>query len=82
MISCFSHVQLFAIPWTVGPQVPLFMDSPSKNTGVDLPDSGIDTASLMSPELADRFFITSTTWKACNNSILKFKDNLRTQQIP
>ena len=55
---------------------------PGKNTGVDLPDSGIEPASLMSPKLADSFFITSTTWKACNNRILKLKDNLGTQQIP
>ena len=81
MISHFSHVQLFASPWTVTPQAPC-QDSPGKNNGVDLPDSGIEHASLMSPELADRFFITSTTWKAHNNSILKFKDSLGTQQIP
>ena len=81
MISHFSHVQLFASPWTVTPQAPC-QDSPGKNNGVDLPDSGIEPASLMSPELAGRFFIISTTWKAHNNSILKFKDSLGTQQIP
>ena len=30
----------------------------------DLPDPGIKPTSLMSPALADRFFITSTTWEA------------------
>ena len=25
MLSCFSHVQLFAIPWTVACQAPLSM---------------------------------------------------------
>ena len=35
MLSFFSHVQLFATPWTVAHQAPLSMDSPGKNTGVD-----------------------------------------------
>ena len=47
-------------------------DSPCKNTGVgchfllqeNLLDSGIETTSFMSPALTDRFFTTSTTWKA------------------
>ena len=30
----------------------------------DLPDSGIEPMSLMSPALAGRFFTTSTTWEA------------------
>ena len=35
MLSCFSHVQLFATPWTVVRQAPLSRgDSPGKNTGV------------------------------------------------
>ena len=32
VLSCFSHVQLFATPWTVAHQAP--WDSPGKNTGV------------------------------------------------
>ena len=39
-------------------------DSPGKNTGVDpgdFPDSEIKPTSLLSPALAGRFFITSTT---------------------
>ena len=47
--------------------------SPGKNTGVglpcpsswDLPDPGIEPASLTSPALAVGFFTTSTTWEAC-----------------
>ena len=31
---CFSHVRLFATPWTVAHQVPLSMDSPGKHTGI------------------------------------------------
>ena len=39
MLSCFSHVWLFATPWTVALQAPLgrrnpLWDSPGKNTGV------------------------------------------------
>ena len=30
----------------------------------DLPDPGIEPASLMSPALASEFFTTSTTWEA------------------
>ena len=45
---------------------------PGKNTGVflplpspgDLPDLGIEPESLVSPALAGRFIITSTTWEA------------------
>ena len=33
----------------------------------DLPDPGIEPTSLISPALADRFFITSTTWEALQN---------------
>ena len=47
-------------------------DSPGKNTGVgchallqgDLPNPGIQPASLMSPSLAGEFFPTNTTWEA------------------
>ena len=34
VLSCFSHVQLFATLWTVALQLPLFLSSPGKNTGV------------------------------------------------
>ena len=33
----------------------------------DLPDPGIKPVSLMSPELAGEFFITSTTWVVCES---------------
>ena len=36
----------------------------------DLPDLGMEPASLMSPALAGKFFITSTTWEAhCNDRV-------------
>ena len=34
VLSCFSHVQLFATLWTVALQAPLSWDSPGKNTRV------------------------------------------------
>ena len=34
VLSCLSCVQLYAYPWTVARQAPLFGDSPGKDTGV------------------------------------------------
>ena len=66
MLSQFSSVRLFVTLWTGACQAPLTMDSTGKNTGVgvmpssrDFPDPEIELASLMSPELAGRFFISS-----------------------
>ena len=70
--SCFSHVRLFSTLWTITCQVPLSMGFsrqeywsglPYPSPGA-LPDSGIKSASLMSPALAGGFFATSATWKA------------------
>ena len=71
---CFSHVRLFAIPWTTAHQAPLSMGFsmqefwcglPCLPPG-DIPDPGMETASLFltSPALASGFFTTSTTWEA------------------
>ena len=71
MLSNFSHVWLFATLWTVARQAPLSVEFsrqeywsgfPCPPPG-DLPDPGIELASLMSLALAGRFFITSTTWE-------------------
>ena len=47
---------------------PMDCSPQSKNTGVschgNLPNSGIEPTSLMSPALAGEFFTTSTTWEA------------------
>ena len=62
ILSCFSHVQL-CNPWTVACQAPLSMGffrqeywsgllCPSPE---DIPDPGIEPASLVSPALADRY---------------------------
>ena len=72
MPSHFSHVQLFAIHWTVARQAPLSSGFSRQNywsrlpcpTPGDLPDPGIKPESLMSPSLVGRFFISSTTWEA------------------
>ena len=69
MLSCFSLVQLFVTQYTVACQVSLSIRSsrqeywsrlPCIPPG-NLPGPGIKP---MSPALAGRFFITSTTWEA------------------
>ena len=61
----------FETPWTVAHQVPLSMGFsrleywsgwPCPPPG-DLPDPGIERASLISHALAEEFFITCTTWE-------------------
>ena len=62
MLSHFSHVQLFVTPWTVACQASLFMGFSRQEywSGLpypppgDLPNPGIEPASLMSPALAGR----------------------------
>ena len=69
MLICFSHVQLFATLWTVAPQAPLSLGFSRQEywSGLpcpppgDLPDPGVEPASLMSPELAGEFFTISAT---------------------
>ena len=56
-----SHVQIFATPWTVAHQAPLFMGFPRQEywsglpfpSAGDLPNPGIEPES---PALAGRFF--------------------------
>ena len=69
-LRSFGHVQLTATPWTEAHQAPLSMGFPSQEywSGLpcppprDLPDLGIELASLSSPTLAGRFFTSSNTW--------------------
>ena len=67
MLSHFSHVQFFAILWTVALQAPLSMrfsrqeywgGLPCPPPG-DLPNPGIKPASVMSPALEGGYFTTS-----------------------
>ena len=71
-LSHFSHVQLFATPWTAAHQAPLStgFSRQEYKSGLpypppsNLPDPGIEPLSLKSPVLAAGFFITSATWEA------------------
>ena len=68
VLSC---VWLSVIPWTKASQAPLSMGFPRQEfwsrlpfpSPGDLPDPGIEPASLSSPALGARFFISCTTWK-------------------
>ena len=71
MLSCFIHVQLFAILWTVACQAPLSMGLyrqeywsglPCPPPG-DLPNSRIESVSPASSALTGRFFTTEPRGK-------------------
>ena len=68
VLSCFIHVWLFVITWTVACQAPLSMGFSNKNTGAGchalLQKIRIEPKSLLSPALAGRFFYHWTTWEA------------------
>ena len=67
-----SRVRLFAAPWTVARQAPLSMGfSRQEHWGGlpcpppgDLPDPGVEPASLLSPVLAGGLFTIGATWEA------------------
>ena len=69
MLSCFSHVVLFEMLWTVAHQVPgskgfsrqeYRSGWPFPPPG-KLPNPGVEPVSLTSPASADRFFTASAT---------------------
>ena len=70
-VCVLSHVRLFVAPWTVAHQTPLSMEFPRSEywsrlpfpPTVDLPEPGIEPASLSSPVLAWGFFTTSPIWE-------------------
>ena len=72
MPSHFSHVQPCATIGTVPHQAPLSMGFSGEDHRIgfpcpplgDLPHPGIETVSLISPELTGGFFTTSATWEA------------------
>ena len=67
MLSCFSVVLLFVTLWTIAHQAPQSMGFSSRFPWPlpgDLPDPGIEPASLTSPASAGRFSTTSATWEA------------------
>ena len=72
MPSLFSPVQFFATLWTVACQAPLsvgfywqeyWSGLPFPAPG-DIPNPGMEPASLISSALAGGFFTTRDTWKA------------------
>ena len=72
MLSCSSHVRLFATLWTITHHAPLSIRFSREEywsglpcpSPVDLPNPGIKPAPLMSPALAGRFSTTNATWEA------------------
>ena len=72
VLSRFSCVQLFSSLWSVARQAPLSMGFSRQEywSGLpcpppgDLPDPGIEPASVMSPALTGKLFTTSATWEA------------------
>ena len=71
MLSHVSHVWLYATLWTIVWQVPLYIGfsrkeywggSPCPSPG-DLPDSGFQLTSLVSPALTGGYFYHYTTWE-------------------
>ena len=74
-VSVLSHVWFFLTLWNVARQAPLCMRFSRQEywsglpfpTPGDLPYLKMEPKSLISPALAGRFFMTSTTWEACYN---------------
>ena len=72
LLSRFSHVQHFETLWTIAHQAPLSMGFSRQEywSGLpcpppgDLPNPGIEPASLTSPALAGGFFTGRATWEA------------------
>ena len=70
MLSHFSHVRLFVIPWTVACQAPLSLGFSKQGYGSglpcpppeDIPGPGTEPASLTSLASAGWFFTPSATW--------------------
>ena len=81
VLSCFSHVQLFATPWPVAHPAPLSMGFSRQEhwSGLpcpppgDLPDPGIEPACSTSSALGSGFFPTSAPGKPtfCVRNTLK-----------
>ena len=71
VLSYFIRVRLCVTPWTVARQAPLSVgfSRPEYWSGLpcpplgDLPNSGIEPVSLMSPAVSGGFFTTSATWE-------------------
>ena len=72
MLSCFSHVRLFAAPWTATSQAPLSMGFSRQEywSGLacplpgDLPNQRIEPVSLTSPALVGGSLPLAPLWEA------------------
>ena len=69
-----SHVQLFAIPWTVACQAPLFMSFPMQEYGTGLPFPSPEIVLTQrskptSPAMAGKFFTTWITREALSYTV-------------
>ena len=82
MLSCFSHVWLFATLWTIACLAPLSMGFcrqeyrgglPCPLPGF-LPNSGIEIASLASPALTGRFSYHWCPWEGVRMCVLSLGD--------
>ena len=88
MLSCFSRVRLFVTLWTIACPASLCMGFSRQEywTGLpypspgDLPHSGIELVSLMSPALASGFFATSATWEAPQHIIFQSNNQHHVQR--
>ena len=88
LLSHLSRVQRFVTPWNITRQAPLSMESSRQEywswlqftTPGDLPNPGIEPASLASPELAGRFLPTSATWEA--HPISSMQPNMAARFFP
>ena len=95
VLSRFSHVQLFAIPWAVNPpdssvhgilQVKI-LEWVAMLSSRRFPNPGIEPASPVSPCIAGGFFTHCTTWEAIysvhvlNSVLLTYICNTRQQAL-
>ena len=87
VLSCFSHVWLFATLWTTAHQVPLsvglfrqehWSGLPCPPPG-DLPNPGVKPTSLLSPALAGGFFTTGATWEAPSSWSLFYLEEINSK---
>ena len=76
-------------PWPVAHQAPLSMGFSRQEYWSKLPfplpgdlsDSGIELASLLSPELAGRFFTTGATWEALIAEVLGMVEMTKVENV-
>ena len=86
MLSCFSHVQLFATPWTIACQAPLSMGFSRQEywSGLpspppeDLPNPGIKP---VSPAMAGGFLPLAPRGKPKYSYSSRFADNNISQNM-